>query len=192
MNGKVLKLSHWWMLLFNPAGDFIMAQSDRTIYARIKATPQVLYSSNVAHKERVLYRGILFNAMLREFHTLLDFDKDVTIRLCKIKGRSVSGRYFSKSKVVELEYINCMAEMTEWLAHELVHAEQYHTKKLEAVWVSGKGWEQRWNGKVCNNKGTTYTAYRNQPWEQEAFSRQKKLANTVYARLTKQGYKLEA
>jgi len=178
--------------LFNLAGDFIMAQSDRTIYARIKASPQVLYASNVNYKERVLYRGILFNAMLREFHTLLDFDKDVTIRLCKIKSRSVSGRYFSKTKVVELEYTNCMAEMTEWLAHELVHAEQYHTKKLEVVWVYGKGWEQKWNGKVCNNKGTTYTAYRNQPWEQEAFSRQKKLADTVFNRLVKQGYKLEA
>ena len=168
-----------------------MAASDRTIYDRIKVSPQVLYSNNV-NKERVLYRGILFNAMLREFHTLLDFDKAVTIRLCKIKGRNVSGRYQSGYKLVELEYTSCMAEMTEWLAHELVHAEQYHTKKLEAVWVSGKGWKQTWNGKVCNNKGTTYAAYRNLPWEEEAFKRQKELANTVYDRLTKQGYKLEA
>jgi hypothetical protein len=167
-----------------------MAASDRIIYDRIKASTQILYSSNV-NRERVMYRGILFNAMLREFHTLLDFDKVVTIRLCKIKGRGISGRYQAGYKLVELEYVSNIKEMMEWLAHELVHAEQYHTKKLEAVWVSGKGWEQRWNGKVCNNKGTTYNAYRNLPWEEEAFNRQKKLANTVYDRLVKQGYKLE-
>ena len=170
---------------------FTMAASDRIIYDRIKVSPQVLYSSNV-NKERVLYRGILFNAMLREFHTLLDFDKAVTIRLCKIKGRRVNGRYKSGYKLVELEYVSNIKEMMEWLAHELVHAEQYHQKKLEGVWISGKGWANKWKGQVITNKGTTYTAYRNLPWEEEAFTRQKALAEVVYDRLTKQGYKLEA
>ena len=169
-----------------------MAASDRIIYDRIKASPQVLYKGNVNYKERVMYRAILFNAMLREFHTLLDFDKAVTIRLCKIKANNVSGRYVSSVKVVELEYTNCMSEMTEWLAHELVHAEQFHQKRLESCWISGKGWASKWNGKIITNKGTTYNAYRNLPWEEEAFNRQKKLANTVYDRLVKQGYKLEA
>lgn len=177
--------------LFNPAGDFIMAQSDRTIYDRIKVSPQVLYSSSV-DKERVLYRGILFNAMLREFHTLLDFDKSVTIRLCKIKAGNVSGRYRSGYKLVELEYTSSIKQMMEWLAHELVHAEQYHQKRLESCWINGKGWASKWKGKIITNKGTTYNAYRNLPWEEEAFTRQKALAEIVYDRLTKQGYKLEA
>jgi hypothetical protein len=35
-----------------------------------------------------------------------------------------------------------------------------------------------WNGEI-GKKGTTYKAYRDQPWEQEAWSRQAALAEQV-------------
>ena len=35
-----------------------------------------------------------------------------------------------------------------------------------------------WNGEI-GSKGTTYKAYRDQPWEQEAWSRQAELAERV-------------
>lgn len=58
-------------------------------------------------------------------------------------------------------------KMAETIGHELVHAEQYMTGKLDI-----DGAYHRWNGQRVVNRGTTYTAYRNQPWEKEAFDRQ--------------------
>jgi hypothetical protein len=43
----------------------------------------------------------------------------------------------------------------------------------------------QWNGEVNTNKGSTYNSYRNQPWEQEAFGRQKELADQVCDMLEK-------
>ena len=65
------------------------------------------------------------------------------------------------------------------IAHELVHAEQYYENRLDFTYVRGKGFLHMWNGDEINNKGTTYRAYRNQPWEIEAFSRQASLAEKV-------------
>ena len=70
------------------------------------------------------------------------------------------------------------AKALEVIAHELVHAEQYHTGKLKKKYVQRKGWLHHWNGSP-GKKGTTYKAYRDQPWEQEAWSRQMYLAEKV-------------
>jgi hypothetical protein len=70
------------------------------------------------------------------------------------------------------------AKALEVIAHELVHAEQYHTGKLKKKYVQRKGWMHSWNG-TPGKKGTTYKAYRDQPWEQEAWNRQMYLAETV-------------
>jgi hypothetical protein len=40
-----------------------------------------------------------------------------------------------------------------------------------------------WNGSNVFNKGTTYKAYRDQPWEIEAFERQKTIAKQVMQEL---------
>jgi hypothetical protein len=69
------------------------------------------------------------------------------------------------------------------LAHEMVHAEQYHQGRLKNEYISGKGWVHEWNSELNTNKGTTYRAYRNQPWEVEAFDRQEGLAKIVAAEL---------
>ena len=67
----------------------------------------------------------------------------------------------------------------EVLAHELVHAEQYMQGRLKKSWMKKKGWVHQWNGHVNTNRGSTYQAYRNQPWEIEAWSRQAELAEKV-------------
>jgi hypothetical protein len=50
--------------------------------------------------------------------------------------------------------------------------------KLKKKYVQRKGWLHHWNG-TPGKKGTTYKAYRDQPWEQEAWNRQMYLAETV-------------
>lgn len=70
--------------------------------------------------------------------------------------------------------IKDLHQMAETIGHELVHAEQYMTGKLAI-----DGYYHRWNGQKVVNRGSTYEAYRNLPWEKEAFARQSKHAEKI-------------
>jgi hypothetical protein len=112
------------------------------------------------------------------FKQLLDIPKDLKFRICTFKNNRIRGQYVNDAKTV------CIAPITKWeqvmltLAHELVHAEQFHTGKLEHVKIPRKGYRMAWYGSV-GSKGTTHKAYLNQPWEKEAYERQQELANKV-------------
>lgn len=109
---------------------------------------------------------------------VLDVPADMKIRICNIKARGTNGRYYGTLGVTEIEPRFDIKTMISTLAHEMVHAEQYHQGRL--AW---KGGTQLWNGEVITNKGSTYARYRAQPWEVEAFDRQKELAAIVYKQL---------
>ena len=111
------------------------------------------------------------------FRGLLDFAEDTTFRVTAIRKRTKHGQYWSKVKTVEL------ATAIQTLAHELVHAEQYHQGRLVASQSAASGdWNQYWNGEHVK-VGTGYKAYRALPWEMEAFDREKELADKVIAQL---------
>lgn len=109
---------------------------------------------------------------------LLDFDEDVKFRIAPIKGK-YSGRYCHSNRMVELDCRMKWDMALEVLCHELVHAEQFHTGKLDTTTDKYGRWVSVWHGNRHDNKGTTYNAYRNQPWEKEAFERQAELAKKV-------------
>ena len=95
-------------------------------------------------------------------------DKDMT-----------TANYCPNSKTMKIYAKNrALFDIARSIAHELVHAEQYHTGKLKKKYVQKKGWLHHWNG-TPGKKGTTYKAYRDQPWEQEAWNRQMYLAEKV-------------
>ena len=109
---------------------------------------------------------------------LLDLPDNLIFRLSRSKGR-FTGKYNHDERMVWINPNYAWDRILETLAHELVHAEQYNQKRLEAVFLAKKGWVCQWNGEVNTNKGSTYNSYRNQPWEKEAYNRQKKLADQV-------------
>lgn len=112
------------------------------------------------------------------FKQLLDIPNDLKFRICTFKGNRTRGLYANDKKTV------CIAPIAKWeqvmltLAHELVHAEQFHTGKLSHVKLPRLGYRMAWYGSV-GSKGTTHNAYLNQPWEKEAFDRQQELADKV-------------
>lgn len=114
---------------------------------------------------------------LPAFKKLLDLPNNIEFRICTFKGNT-RGLYSNDTKTV------CITPMAKWenvmltLAHELVHAEQFHTGKLTHVVVPRRGYRMAWFGSV-GSKGTTRNAYLNQPWEKEAFDRQQELADKV-------------
>lgn len=105
---------------------------------------------------------------------LLNVSPAVTVRVAPIKGKHTNGRYWSGQKLIEVDCRLDWAKALEVLCHEMVHAEQYHEGRLEHT-----GRMYKWNGQLNSNRGTTYNAYREQPWEQEAFARQAVLAKQV-------------
>ena len=109
---------------------------------------------------------------------LLDLPNNLIFRLSRTKG-TFSGKYNHDERTVWIDPNYAWDRILETLAHELVHAEQYNQKRLEAVFLAKKGWVYQWNGELSMNKGSTYTSYRKQPWEKEAYNRQKKLADQV-------------
>jgi len=139
---------------------------------------------NKRYRSKALEIATLVNRSVHQFRKYLNFPKDVKIRIAPIKG-SVNGRYSSSSKTIELDCKMKWDKALEVFAHELVHAEQYYEGRLKHTYVQGRGFVHSWNGSKNFSKGTTYRAYRNQPWEQEAWSRQAELAEKVCSDLEK-------
>lgn len=158
--------------------------TDRYIGRGIYVSASVLYTKKRVYRERGLDTLTIINRSLDEFRKLLNLPNEINFRVAPIKGRT-NGRYSVKEKLVEIDSRLEWAKALEVLAHELVHCEQYHTGKLKKKWNQHKGWYHSWCGKDSTNKGSTYKAYRNQPWEQEAFDRQAILAKTVHTALEK-------
>lgn len=133
---------------------------------------------NKRYRAKALDVATVVNRSINEFRQFLDFPKDVTVRIAPIKGRT-NGRYNNHNKLVEIDCKLKWDKALEVLAHELVHAEQYHQKRLKKEYITGRGWMHSWQGELNKNRGSTYQAYRNQPWEQEAWGRQAELAEAV-------------
>ena len=151
-------------------------KSDKQLGGGLYLAASCLYDAKL--RDKALLVATVVNRSIDEFRNFLEFPKDITIRICPIKGQS-SGRYFSGEKLVEISSRLPWDSALEVLAHELVHAEQYMQGRLKKSWMKKKGWVHQWNGNVNTNRGSTYQAYRNQPWEMEAWSRQAELAEKV-------------
>lgn len=154
--------------------------SDKLIYPHI----YIAYATRYGRQgTKAVEMAKLFKRALPEFHKLLDLPKDVNIRIAGIKSPKIFGRYYDTEKVAEIDPRKSDKHSgLATLAHELVHAEQYYTGRLQKTYVRGRGWESLWNGEV-GPRGATYKSYRNSPWEVEAFDRMEPLALQVAVKL---------
>lgn len=155
---------------------FEIRDTDKWVATGIYASGFAYYNKRL--KVKTAFATQIISKTLPEFRKLLNIPKDVVFRIAPIKGKAL-GRYNSNDKVAVIDPRQDFFSLLNCIAHELVHAEQYHENRLDITYVRGKGYLHMWNGDKINNKGTTYKAYRNQPWEIEAFSRQASLAEKV-------------
>ncbi len=128
-------------------------------------------------RNKALDVATVVNRTIDAFKHYLNVPSNLVVRITSFKG-GMLGVYRSRTSTVELSYNLPWRKAMEILAHEMVHAEQFHEKRLEVDLVKGK-WYYFWNGVKSNNRGTTFAAYRNQPWEQEAYDRQEMLTDWV-------------
>ena len=135
-------------------------------------------SAIYTHTKTAKVIALMVQRTLPEFRKQLNLPRDVKFRIAPIKAKNTNGYYEVENNMATIDCRLGWAKALEVIAHELVHAEQYHTKKLKKKFTGRKGWMHYWNGEI-GKKGTTYKAYRDQPWEQEAWSRQAALAEQV-------------
>lgn len=156
--------------------------SDKHIGGNIYMSASTLF--NKKYRNKALDVATVVNRSIDQFRKYLTFPKDISVRIAPIKGRT-NGRYINTIKMVEIDCSLSWDDALEVLAHELVHAEQYHQGRLSHAYVRGRGIVHSWNGDMNQSRGTTYNAYRNQPWEVEAWGRQAELAEKVCQDLEK-------
>lgn len=153
--------------------------TDRHIGGNIYLSLGALYQ----HRENTLMVAQVVNRSIDQFRKYLSLPDKIVVRIAPIKGNT-NGRYNSSGQLVELDCRLPWDKALEVFAHELVHAEQYHEGRLVKSYESHRGWVHWWNGEL-GNRGSTYRAYRNQPWEMEAWGRQAELAEKVCQDLEK-------
>lgn len=158
----------------------ILRDSDKMITSNIYASGFAYY--NKPMKKSTMFAISMIDRSLPEFRKLLNIPKDIKFRVAPLKTRGLHGCYWKGSKVAEIDPRVSSKALLGVIAHELVHAEQYNEGRLDQEYVRGR-YVHSWNGSLVMNKGTTYAAYRNQPWEIEAFERQGVLADTVANKL---------
>jgi len=156
-------------------------KSDTHIGGNIFLGASALHSPH--YREMALDGASVINRSVSLFRKYLTLPPKLRFRVTSLRG-NYHGYYYNDEKLVEIDCKLNKKMVLEVLAHELVHAEQYFTKKLVVLRSTKRGWVHYWNG-TKGKKGTTYNSYRNQPWEIEAFDRQGDLAAAVEEELVK-------
>ena len=134
--------------------------------------------------EERAFRAVRFIELtLDAYRKVLDIPSNVKFRICTFKGEKTQGLYVSDTKTVCILPRADLEEFAQTLSHELIHAEQFKTGKLEHIKVPRVGYRLAWKGNI-GSKGTTYKSYRSQPWEVEAFGRSKEVTDKVYELLS--------
>ena len=150
----------------------------------VKVSKNVLMSRQLYNTNRELYDNYARYAQseVEILSKVLNVPENMYVRVCGIKARNVNGRYLALTKTCEVDPRKTYSyrSFIRVLAHEMVHAEQFHENRL--MW-SAQNRSFMWNDELSKNKGTTYKRYRGQPWEVEAFGRQDDLAEIVFKQL---------
>lgn len=145
-----------------------------------QVSSNIWMAQSVINDDKAIFIAKLIKATIPEYRKLLNFSKDIRFRVGPIKRGATTGRYWSQSKIVEIDNRNTPEEALLVLAHELIHAEQYHEKRLINKWEKRHGWVCYWKGERSKSKGSTFNSYMNQPWEVEAYSRQESIVKAVH------------
>lgn len=149
-----------------------MHSTDKYVAKDVVMSLSAIY--NPRYKSRVAEVVVVVKKALPVLRTLLSVSDDVVVRVAPIKSKGVNGRYWDGSKTCEIDCRLPWDKALVVLCHEMVHAEQYHTRRLEQT-----GRAHLWNGSLNTSQGSTYKSYREMPWEQEAYDRQAGLAQKV-------------
>jgi len=150
------------------------------IVGNIHGTTAAVY--NKLYKEHTFKHFPVIVKAFDRLLSMLDVSQDQIMIFKPIRGKT-DGLFFLNSNRIFVDPRSTTLNVVTYLAHELVHAEQF--KQGRMTWKPGMSTGQRlWNGTDYARPGIygparTYQDYRALPWEQEAFGRQDALARAA-------------
>ena len=112
---------------------------------------------------------------------LLDIPSHIRVHLKPNRKANAYYSHITRKVVIDPRRCNTYVEVIAALMHELVHAEQFKQGRLELTTRTMK-----WMGRVVKQETRDYAKYRAQPWEVEAFKREKELCDLVAKELRKE------
>ena len=109
---------------------------------------------------------------------LLDIPSYIKVHLKPNRRANAYYAHSERKVVIDPRRCETYVEVIGALLHELVHAEQFKQGRLELTTKTMK-----WMGKPVVQETRDLVKYRAQPWEAEAFGREKELCDAVAERL---------
>ena len=148
-----------------------------------KFSDDLRISAQVWRNKKERAKALRLKKYVDNLHEILGLPKKVEVRVCHLRpdpGMKVMyGQAWSSGRHLEVDIRGRFDLIVRSLAHEMVHCRQYQTGKLKF-----DGEDDIWEGKVYKPQRkfrSSYSAYRNQPWEKEAYSMEKPLYNMLKA-----------
>ena len=160
------------------AGFFVFMEYKYWQHVRV---PKYVFSQRKYNTHNINLLVDIVEESLPVFRSMVDFDDQLLITLKPMRGKT-KGIYDPNVCMVESEYrYDDVFLFLTVIAHELVHAEQYHTGRFDSEW-RGTDYLYRWYDTYYSIIERDYNKYL-PPWEQEAYERQEGLALAVCSEL---------
>ena len=126
------------------------------------------------HGDRLHVPALFLEQAYLVLRDLVTISQDTRIRICTFRSKNTLAEWDNNNLCASVG-LNHKRTMIKKLAHELVHAEQFHTGRLVF-----DGRHKLWQGEIVKNRGRTWQNYLALPWEREARSREDELTKVVY------------
>lgn len=112
---------------------------------------------------------------------LLDIPAHIKVHLKPNRRANAYYSHYDRKVVIDPRRCETYVQVIAALMHELVHAEQFKQGRLELTVRTMK-----WMGRPVKQETRDLEKYRSQPWEVEAFRREKELCDLVAKELRKE------
>jgi hypothetical protein len=142
---------------------------------QVYVSPSLKYGYDKRYALKSEATAELFKTALRCAYEIMKLPPDLKIALRPLPRKTLNGYYTHRLKKVVIDPRKGeLLTLLQTLAHELVHAEQFHDGRFA---ITPRSYQ--WCGKDVKLESRNYLKYISQPWEAEAFRRQNGIAQEL-------------
>lgn len=152
-----------------------------TAETRYSIAPSLKYGYDKKYVEKSVNSITLIKLVMPIARELLDIPSNIKVYLKPNRRANAYYSHSGRKVVIDPRRCKTYVEVIAALMHELVHAEQFKQGRLELTTRTMK-----WMGRPVRQEIRDYAKYRAQPWEVEAFEREKELCDLVAKKLRKE------
>lgn len=143
--------------------------------SQVYVSPSLKYGYDRQYAVKSEATAELFSVAIRCAYSIMKLPSNIRVCLRPLPRKTLNGYYTHCLKKVVIDpRKGDLLTLMRTLAHELVHAEQFHDGRFA---ITAKSYQ--WCGKDVKLENRNYLKYIAQPWEAEAFKRQNGIAQEL-------------